>query len=118
MPTKERLKKMRKSYRKEIRVRDKQIQQLQQQLADLQKQIKVDAVYNNTTQKLLSDFEEQNRELQQQLEQLQQTQEGWIEWWLEIGSGITPLPGADMEEHACRVSEKAFKAGQVSKTDE
>ena len=30
-------------------------------------------------------------------------------WWREEGSGITPNPGADMEEHAKRVCEIAWK---------
>jgi len=29
-------------------------------------------------------------------------------WWNQIGSGITPIKGHDMEEHAERVAHKAW----------
>ena len=31
-------------------------------------------------------------------------------WWHEIGSGILPLPGSDMEEHGKRVAGEAWDA--------
>ena len=31
-------------------------------------------------------------------------------WWNKIGSGITPLPHRNMEEHAKRVSQEAWEA--------
>ena len=31
-------------------------------------------------------------------------------WWYETGSGILPLPGADMEEHGKRVAGEAWDA--------
>ena len=31
-------------------------------------------------------------------------------WWHEIGSGILPLPGADMEEHGKLVAGEAWDA--------
>ena len=35
---------------------------------------------------------------------------GFESWWRDIGSGITPDTGADMEEHARKVAFEAWKA--------
>ena len=35
---------------------------------------------------------------------------GFNEWWYEVGSGITPLPHEDREEHARRVAFRAYCA--------
>lgn len=39
--------------------------------------------------------------------------EDFVKWWDDLGSGITPLPGHDMEEHARRVASIAFETGLV-----
>jgi hypothetical protein len=36
------------------------------------------------------------------------------EWWHDIGSGITPMPDHDAEEHACRVASFCWEAARAA----